>query len=811
MPFSRQAILLFFSIFSFTLFAQNQEANASFVPDSLNFTPKITALSDSVINYGKLYLNAPYRYGSPGSESFDCSGFTSFVYRNFGYDLKRSSADQAEQFPRVEKSQLQKGDLVFFEGRRHNKRVGHVGMVVASRDNGEFDFIHASTNHGVIISNSEEPYYLKRYVKAGRVIGSDTTARIADSNSFLNHQEYVSSVPSQTVTRTIPAVFHKVKKGENLSVISEKFGISVAQLKQKNHLKSSSLKPNQRLLIKEEQSYDVIAAIDQQSESASNSTTFGNSENKSDSIQRGKKTTPEKHDVKKGETLISIAHLYNISVTDLRLLNNLPNGKIYVGQELKVKKPENMAKTVEPVPNSTNKIPEVKEEKIPAKNIVSGQLAKHTVKPGETLIAISQKYNMTVEELKSVNNLPNGKILVGQELTVFKPEKSASTVEPAPIAAEKTTEEKETKVPKKTITPEMAARHKVKKGETLTSIAQKYNMTVEDLKEANDLQNGRILVGQELTVLKPEKSASTVEPAPIVAEKTTEAKETKVPKKTIAPEMTARHKVKKGETLTSIAQKYNMTVEELKEANDLQNGRILVGQELTVLKPEKSVSTVEPAPIAAEKTTEVKETKVPKKTIAPEMAARHKVKKGETLTSIAQKYNMTVDDLKEANDLQNGKILIGEELTVLKPAISSKVTTEQSSKTPAGSFIRYKVKPGESLFTIAKSQGVTIDELKEWNDLSESKIVVGQILNIEKSSRKINTTTVHTKNNNVYVGHTFSIHDVKKGESVYTLAQMYNVSSEEIIAANQLKSTELAIGQRLKIPVLKNRETKNPE
>jgi len=115
------------------------------------------------------------------------------------------------------------------------------------------------------------------------------------------------------------------------------------------------------------------------------------------------------------------------------------------------------------------------------------------------------------------------------------------------------------------------------------------------------------------------------------------------------------------------------------------------------------------------------------------------------------------------------------------------------------------------LFTIAKSQGVTIDELKEWNDLSESKIVVGQILNIEKSSRKINTTTVHTKNNNVYVGHTFSIHDVKKGESVYTLAQMYNVSSEEIIAANQLKSTELAIGQRLKIPVLKNRETKNPE
>ena len=74
------------------------EANIPSYKDSIRvnfFASNERAVNDSVVNFGKMFLKTPYHYGSPGISSFDCSGFTSHVYRNFGYNLERSSADQA--------------------------------------------------------------------------------------------------------------------------------------------------------------------------------------------------------------------------------------------------------------------------------------------------------------------------------------------------------------------------------------------------------------------------------------------------------------------------------------------------------------------------------------------------------------------------------------------------------------------------------------------------------------------------------------------------------------------------------------------
>jgi cell wall-associated NlpC family hydrolase len=188
-----------------------------------SFSPEKTNLADSVINFGKLFLNTPYRYGSAGTNSFDCSGFTSYVYKNFGVDLERSSYDQSTQFPVVEKHEIKPGDLVFYEGRRRNGRVGHVGIVTEIKDNGEFDFIHASVNRGVIITNSAEDYYSKRFVRAGRVMENDSILKVM-SLSNLNRAEYVSKNPSQSVKKVIPAKDHYVKKGETLSGIASNTG-----------------------------------------------------------------------------------------------------------------------------------------------------------------------------------------------------------------------------------------------------------------------------------------------------------------------------------------------------------------------------------------------------------------------------------------------------------------------------------------------------------------------------------------------------------------------------------------------------------
>ena len=160
MVFQKHIFILFCIVFSiaFSNAQMQSDQNLNAPSDSINtnyLAPRQIAITDSIVNYGKMFLNAPYHYGSPGSNSFDCSGFTSFVYRNFGYNLHRSSREQAEQFDTVKRDQLKTGDLVYFAGRRRSNRVGHVGIVIDAKETGEFNFIHAAVHSGVTISSSQ--------------------------------------------------------------------------------------------------------------------------------------------------------------------------------------------------------------------------------------------------------------------------------------------------------------------------------------------------------------------------------------------------------------------------------------------------------------------------------------------------------------------------------------------------------------------------------------------------------------------------------------------------------------------------------
>lgn len=122
-----------------------------------------------LLGEAKRYMGRPYAHGAKGPKAFDCSGFTSYVYRQFGFNLSPSSRTQFTQGVQVDKDNLREGDLVFFTSRRSGKNVGHVGIVV-SADNvsGNFKFIHASMK-GITISDYKG-YYLGRYLGARRVI-----------------------------------------------------------------------------------------------------------------------------------------------------------------------------------------------------------------------------------------------------------------------------------------------------------------------------------------------------------------------------------------------------------------------------------------------------------------------------------------------------------------------------------------------------------------------------------------------------------------------------------------------------------------
>ena len=203
------------------------------------------------------------------------------------------------------------------------------------------------------------------------------------------------------------------------------------------------------------------------------------------------------------------------------------------------------------------------------------------------------------------------------------------------------------------------------------------------------------------------------------------------------------YKVKSGDTLYSIAKKYNISVDELKELNNLKNNNITVGQVLKI------------------------KSNIPSKEVTGKNY--YIVKSGDTLYSIAKKYNTTVDEIKKLNNLKSDNLSIGMEL---------KIKEEPSST----NYIDYVVKSGDNLYSIAKKYNTTVDEIKKLNGLTSNLLNIGMTLKIP----------IQIGN---YINYT-----VKSGDNLYSIAKKYNTTVDEIKKLNGLTSNLLSIGMELKIP-----------
>ena len=123
------------------------------------------SLGEEIAAYAQNYLGTPYVYGGRSTSGFDCSGFTSYVYAQFGYTINRTATDQLSNGVSVSKSELQPGDLVFFKYRT-SKPVSHVGIYI-----GNGQFIHASTNsYQVEIDDLSTGHYANVYVYGRRIV-----------------------------------------------------------------------------------------------------------------------------------------------------------------------------------------------------------------------------------------------------------------------------------------------------------------------------------------------------------------------------------------------------------------------------------------------------------------------------------------------------------------------------------------------------------------------------------------------------------------------------------------------------------------
>jgi len=253
--------------------------------------------------------------------------------------------------------------------------------------------------------------------------------------------------------------------------------------------------------------------------------------------------------------------------------------------------------------------------------------------------------------------------------------------------------------------------YRVKRGDNLSTIAQKYDVAVDDIKKWNNIRGNKVAYGKNLKINGVES----------------DQKETAVAK--VETDIKGVHKdslatptfyiVQKGDNLSAIAKKFNITLADIKEWNKLTNSNVHLGTSLQVVKN----------PI----TKEVVSESVERKDIA------YSVQKGDNLGSIAKKFGTSIEDLKQWNKLNSNAIAIGNSLIVAKNEIvidTNKATVASFKKkeqfpSTANKEAEYYVKKGDSLYSISKKYpGVTISDLKKWNNIKDDELKPGMKLRI---------------------------------------------------------------------------------
>lgn len=217
----------------------------------------------------------------------------------------------------------------------------------------------------------------------------------------------------------------------------------------------------------------------------------------------------------------------------------------------------------------------------------------------------------------------------------------------------------------------------------------------------------------------------------------------------IAPTESDFYTVQKGDSLWKIATKFGITVDELKELNNLKNNTITVGQNL-------KVKLTEEKPI--------------------EDYLLYTIKSGDTLYKIASSYNVGVDKIKSANKLNSNILQIGQVLLI---PVETTDVTETTPSTSNG--ISYVVVKGDNLYNIANKYKVSVSDIKSLNNLKSNTLQIGQILKIPGTEAYANYT-------------------VKKGDSLWKIANTYGVTVNELKQVNNLSGTNLQIGDVLLIP-----------
>ncbi|MFM2213136.1 MAG: hypothetical protein RL427_399 [Bacteroidota bacterium] len=352
--------------------------------------------------------------------------------------------------------------------------------------------------------------------------------------------------------------------------------------------------------------------------------------------------------------------------------------------------------------------------------------------------------------------------------------------------------------------------HRVRRGDSLSEISNKYGVAMSDLKKWNHLRSSKAPVGKKLKIYSIEaiavKDKKVVKPDTIAVKESSAlaANTTKVFKeeKVISyKDVVKYHKVKKGDNLGEISDKYGVSVAEVKKWNHIKGNNIASGASLKIIKNKKVVTVVRKEVKGKQQLDPKTETSLASNETDTNAAQNpddyYQVQKGDNLFSIAKKFNVSLEDLKKWNNLEDMNVQLGSKLALANNDQSDK---EDASKTET-KIVEYKVKKGDNIGSIAKKYNAAIDDLKEWNNLTDNNIKVGTSIIVSKKEVALNEPKPSKKESLVANQRDeVKLYYVKKGDSLFSIAKKYpGVTISDIKKWNGIKNESLKPGMKLKI------------
>lgn len=293
----------------------------------------------------------------------------------------------------------------------------------------------------------------------------------------------------------------------------------------------------------------------------------------------------------------------------------------------------------------------------------------------------------------------------------------------------------------------------VKAGDSLWGISQTYGTTVNNLKQINNLSSNVIYVGQVLKL----KQQSTTQPESSQSSQSNSSD---------------FYTVKAGDSLWKIAMGNDLTVSHLKQMNNLTTNTIYVGQQLRI----KEGQTNSQASQSNSQTNQ-----------SSQNAGTYTVKAGDTLWGIANDHDTTVNALKQNNHLNSDTIYVGQVLSLGQAASTGSHSQSNASAPSSSTNGTYTVKAGDTLWSIANANDMTVAQLKQKNDLSNDTIYVGQTLNVSSTKSASATSTAS------------ATYTVKSGDSLWQIASANGTTVNQLKALNNLSSDLIYAGQQLKL------------